>query len=165
MKKRAFLISGGAVAGLAATVAVNPIAQSLAAPATLNTSAVAVTTKTSTTPTTAKATPSRAKARTTASRAKAKTATSSAKRTITGAAVQERYGTVQVAISVTGKQVTGIQVLQVPGGRNQQFADYAIPTLTQEVLTAQSANVSIVSGASFISGGFLQSVASAIAKI
>ena len=150
MKKRAFLISGGAVAGLAATVAVNPIAQSLAAPAIINTSAVAVTTRTS------------MASRTTS--AKAPT-TSSAKRTISGAAVQERYGTVQVAINVTGRRITGIQVLQVPGGPNQQFADYAIPALTQEVLAAQSANVRIVSGASYISAGFLQSVATAIARI
>lgn len=153
MKKRAFLVSGGAVAGLAATVAVNPIAQSLAAPATINTSAVAVTTKTSTASSAAKATTTKAKA------------TASARRTITGAAVQERYGTVQVAISVTGRQVTGIQVLQAPGGRNQQFADYAVPILTQEVLAAQTANVSMVSGATFISSGFLQSVASAMSRM
>ncbi len=156
MKKRAFLVSGGAVAGLAATVVVNPIAQSLTAPAIINTSTVAVTTKTTSAPASVKAN--------TAS-AKVAAATSNSTRTITGSSVQERYGTVQVAITVTGKKITGIQVLQVPGGRNQQFADYAVPALTQEVLSAQSANVSMVSGASYISGGFLQSVATAIAKI
>ena len=144
------------MAGLAATVAVNPIAQSLAAPTTISATPVAVTTKSTAAVTTATKT----------KRASGNgSATPMATRTITGDAVQERYGTVQVELTVKGKTITNVQVLQAPGGSNQQFADYAVPVLTQEVLQAQSANVNVVSGASFISGGFLQSVASAIAKM
>ncbi len=144
------------MAGLVATVAVNPIAQTLAAPTIISASPVAVTTKTT----------SAAASAASSKQAPVNGGTApNATRTITGAAVQERYGTVQVALTVKGRTITDVRVLQVPGGSNQQFADYAVPTLTQEVLQAQSANVNIVSGASFISGGFLQSVASAIAKI
>lgn len=86
-------------------------------------------------------------------------------RTITGDAVDTWYGAVQVEITVTGTHIDSVSVVKAPTGRNQQFTDFAIPTLVQETLDAQSAKISSVSGASHTSEGFIKSLQSAIAKI
>jgi uncharacterized protein with FMN-binding domain len=78
--------------------------------------------------------------------------------------VNTRYGTFQVEITVKDGTITDVTVLRdgLNDGRSQQINNYAIPRLTKEVLSAQSANVQAVSGASFTSYGFINSVASAI---
>ena len=157
MKKRTVLVTTGLVAGIAGTIAVNPVAQSMGIAASSQISAAPVSLTTST-----GAAPTR---RSTKRKATPAAAAPAAPRTITGAAVQEPYGTVQAAITVQGKQITGVNVVQVPGGFDQQFADASIPTLTQEILSSQSANVSVVSGATYVSSAFLQSVDSAIQHI
>lgn len=91
--------------------------------------------------------------------------TSSGERTLTGDAVQTPYGPVQVSLVVNGTQITAVNMQQVPGGRNQRFTDYAIPILTQETLDAQSANISVASGASYTSMGFIQSLQSALSQM
>ena len=50
--------------------------------------------------------------------------------------------------------------LQLPGGnrRSTQIAQYAAPQLRSEVLVAQSAKVDAVSGATYTSQGYLQSL-------
>ena len=85
--------------------------------------------------------------------------------TIDGDAINTSYGPVQVQITVENRKITAVTMLQVPGGRNQQFTDYSVPTLIQETLQAQSANIAGVSGASHTSEGFIQSLASAVAKM
>jgi len=84
--------------------------------------------------------------------------------TYTGDAVQTRYGTVQVEITVTDGQITAVDALQAPSGnpRNEQITSHAVPILTDEVLAAQNANVDSVSGASYTSDGYLQSLQSAL---
>ena len=89
----------------------------------------------------------------------------SGERTLTGDAVQTAYGPVQVELIVNGTQITAVNVLQAPSGRNQRFSDYAIPILTQETLEAQSANISSASGASYTSMGFIQSLQSALSHL
>ncbi len=91
--------------------------------------------------------------------------TASGERTLTGDAVQTPYGPVQVAVVVNGTTITAVNMQQVPSGRNQRFTDYAIPILTQETLDAQSANISVASGASYISMGFIQSLQSALSQM
>jgi uncharacterized protein with FMN-binding domain len=86
-------------------------------------------------------------------------------KTLTGDPVQTNYGTVQVAIVVENKKITDVQVLQSPVGPNQRYSDYAVPVLKEQVLAAQSANIAGASGASYTSGGFIQSLQSAIAQI
>jgi uncharacterized protein with FMN-binding domain len=92
---------------------------------------------------------------------------SSASQTITGDAIQTQFGNVQVSVSFSGKTITKITVLQVPqeSGRDQEIASYSVPILQQEVLQSQSANVDSVSGATYTSEGYLQSVQSAIDKL
>ena len=78
-----------------------------------------------------------------------------------------RGGSVQVAITVDGSsgtyRITAITTPVQPGGRNASYSSYAIPTLTNEALAAQSSVINGVSGASQISAAWQASLTSAIA--
>jgi uncharacterized protein with FMN-binding domain len=84
--------------------------------------------------------------------------------TIVGAAVQNRYGSVQVSVTFTGTQITDVQTLQSPNREreSQQISQRSTPVLAQEVLAAQSAQIDTVSGATYTSQSYVQSVQSAI---
>jgi uncharacterized protein with FMN-binding domain len=82
---------------------------------------------------------------------------------VTGSAVQTPFGTVQVQVTIVSGKITNVTVLQAPqGGRSGQIAQYATPQLRSEVLTAQGANVDTISGATYTSQGYMQSVQSAL---
>ncbi|MEZ0111923.1 uncharacterized protein with FMN-binding domain [Catenulispora sp. EB89] len=93
-------------------------------------------------------------------------APASTTKTITGDAADTRYGPVQLAVTFSGKKITQIQVLQYPTetGRDQEINSYAIPQLNQQAMSAQSANIDGVSGATYTSEGYQQSLQSAIDK-
>jgi uncharacterized protein with FMN-binding domain len=82
----------------------------------------------------------------------------------TGQAVDTRYGPVQVRIDVSGGKISKIDVLQYPDGlqRDQDINSYALPVLNQEALSAQSAQIDSVSGATYTSDGYTQSLQSAL---
>lgn len=82
----------------------------------------------------------------------------------TGSAVDTPFGTVQVQVTISGGKITDVQALQLPTGRGhtQQVSSYAGPQLRSEVLQAQSANVNTISGATYTSNGYIQSVQSAL---
>ncbi|MBM6400376.1 FMN-binding protein [Phycicoccus sonneratiae] len=84
--------------------------------------------------------------------------------TFTGDAVQTRYGPVQVEITVAGGKITKSVVTQVPWNdhRDQEINSYAVPILNDEAVRAQSADIDMVSGATFTSDGYIQSLQSAI---
>jgi uncharacterized protein with FMN-binding domain len=84
----------------------------------------------------------------------------------TGQAVSTAYGPMQVQATLTGGRITGVKVLQQTnlGSLSQQIDASAIPQLTQEALTAQSARIHAVSGASYTSAGYIQSLQSALDK-
>jgi uncharacterized protein with FMN-binding domain len=81
-------------------------------------------------------------------------------RTIDGSVVDTPYGPVQVAVVLSGSHITDVQALQTPtlGSRSVRLAELATPILRQEVLQAQSAQVDTVSGATYTSEGYAQSV-------
>ena len=85
-------------------------------------------------------------------------------RTFTGAVDNTQYGPMQVAITVSGKTITKVTVVQQTdnGSESQSVDAMAIPKLTSEALAAQSANIDAVSGASYTSAGYKQSLQSAI---
>lgn len=93
-------------------------------------------------------------------------AASGTSKTVTGDAADTRFGPVQVAVTFDGKKITQIQVLQYPTetGRDQEINTYAIPQLNQQAMTAQSAQIDGVSGATYTSEGYQQSLQSAIDK-
>src|SRR5947209_9464524 len=85
---------------------------------------------------------------------------SSTTKTYTGTAADTRYGPVQVKITVTNGKVVAATSTEYPQNdpRDEQINSYAIPTLNQEAVQAgTSANIDMVSGATFTSNGYLQS--------
>jgi uncharacterized protein with FMN-binding domain len=90
--------------------------------------------------------------------------TSSAAKTYTGSVASTRWGDVQVTITVANGKITDVAVPIYPSGngRDQEINAYALPTLRQETLDAQSANISTVSGATVTSDGYLESLQSAL---
>ncbi|GAB6856890.1 FMN-binding protein [Microbacterium xylanilyticum] len=84
--------------------------------------------------------------------------------TFTGQAADTRYGAVQVAITVSGGQITDVAVPQYPNTerRDEEINAQALPILIDETKSAQSAQIDMVSGATFTSDGYTQSLQSAI---
>lgn len=82
----------------------------------------------------------------------------------TGTAADAYYGTVQVKAVVQNGKLVDVTFLQHPSDRSTSRAinNQAMPMLTQEAIVAQSAQVDGVSGATFTSQAFQQSLASAL---
>jgi uncharacterized protein with FMN-binding domain len=91
---------------------------------------------------------------------------SQAARTVTGSVVNTQYGPMQVQLTLVGQRITKVTVLQQTnvGAMSAQIDSAAIPQLTRETLTAQSARIDAVSGASYTSAGYIQSLQSALDK-
>ena len=92
------------------------------------------------------------------------TGSSAADGTYTGDSVPTRFGNVQVQVTVSGGQITDVTPLHLTDrdGRSVQISNRAAPILREEVLSAQSANVRMVSGATYTSEGYLNSLQSAL---
>lgn len=86
--------------------------------------------------------------------------------TFTGAAEPNFYGVVQVRVVVRGGRITDVQAVQLPSdrARSAYISEVAGPMLKSEVIQAQSARIDIISGATFTSEGYAQSVASALGQ-
>jgi uncharacterized protein with FMN-binding domain len=84
--------------------------------------------------------------------------------TFTGTSVQTRFGPVQVQITVANGSITEVTALQLTDEdqRSVSISNRTAPVLRQEVLTAQSANVQGVSGATYTSDAYLSSLQSAL---
>src|SRR4051795_4983393 len=87
--------------------------------------------------------------------------------TATGDAIDTQYGPVQVRVTVKDGKITAIQGLVLTGNdpRSAEISSFAEPTLKQEALSAQSADIDAVSGATFTSAGYAQSLQSALDKL
>ncbi|GIT79675.1 hypothetical protein LLS1_13440 [Leifsonia sp. LS1] len=83
---------------------------------------------------------------------------------VTGSAVDTRYGPVQVKVTFSGSTITAIDAVQYPNGsgRDVEVNQQALPVLQQEALASQSANIDTVSGATYTSEGYIQSLQSAL---
>jgi uncharacterized protein with FMN-binding domain len=170
--RRAILTIGGTVAGLAALLAFksHPVADASAAraPATTPSPTLAAgpssaAGRSSTdghgrSQSHGSATSSPTSASTSAS------ASASASRTVTGTVANTQDGPMQVQIVLTGQRITKVNVLQQTdnGQMSNQIDSFAIPKLTSETLTAQSARIDAVSGATYTSQGYIQSLQSAL---
>jgi uncharacterized protein with FMN-binding domain len=84
----------------------------------------------------------------------------------TGHVFPNFYGDVQVQVIVSGGRITDVKALQYPTDRPQSayISSVAIPYLHDEVLKAQSGQIDIISGATFTSQSYAQSVQSALAR-
>lgn len=81
-------------------------------------------------------------------------------RTIDGDVVRTPYGPVQVALTLDHGRIVDVRTLRTPSDadRSVRLAALATPVLRSEVLSAQSARVDSVSGATYTSAGYAQSV-------
>ena len=93
--------------------------------------------------------------------------TTTGTKTIVGSTEQTPYGPLQVSVTFTNGKITAVKALQTPNrhGYSVQVNAYAVPILTQEAVTANSANIDTVSGATFTSQAYAQSLQSAIDKL
>ncbi|MDT7843988.1 FMN-binding protein [Streptomyces justiciae] len=84
--------------------------------------------------------------------------------TFTGDSVQTRWGPVQVRITVKDGKLTDVTAVVYPSDnpRDQEINGYALPRLRTEALQAQSADIDTVSGATYTSDGYRQSLQSAL---
>jgi uncharacterized protein with FMN-binding domain len=89
---------------------------------------------------------------------------SAGERAVTGHTVTTVYGPVQVRVVERARKIVAVNILQHPAetAMDIQIGQYAFPRLVGETLTAQSARIDTVSGATYTSGGYIQSLQSAL---
>jgi uncharacterized protein with FMN-binding domain len=158
--RRAVLAFGSTVAGL---ILLLSFRSHSGAAASAGVSAAGTGSDSSSTAPSAAATPS---ASASAAGGMASGGTASGSKVITGDVVNGPYGPSQVAITLSGDKITKVTVLQHTddGSNSQQIDGNALPKLTAETLTAQSAKIDAVSGASYTSAGYIKSLQSALDK-
>jgi uncharacterized protein with FMN-binding domain len=100
------------------------------------------------------------------SRASATTASSTRPRTIVGPTISTRYGPVQVAVILAGGRLQDVRALQLPSGdgKTNDINSQAGPLLRQEAMAAQGASIDTISGASYTSDGYRQSLQAALGR-
>ena len=95
---------------------------------------------------------------------KSSSSQSSTRQTVRGALVSTPYGNVQVEVVLVGKRITDVQALHLTdaNGHSRAISAGAAPTLRREALTAQSATIDTVSGATYTSEGYKTSLQAAL---
>jgi uncharacterized protein with FMN-binding domain len=83
---------------------------------------------------------------------------------VTGQVAQTQWGPVQVRLTIVNGSITKVAVLQYPSGnsRDVELANYSLPVLIRETIANQSAHIDMVSGATYTSTGYIQSLQSAL---
>ncbi|HEX7305150.1 FMN-binding protein [Lentzea sp.] len=91
-------------------------------------------------------------------------ASSGGANTVTGPAVDTRWGPVQVEVTFDGGRITAVTVPVYPDGnrKDEQINARALPILVKETLSAQSADIDTVSGATVTSEGYVSSLQAAL---
>lgn len=84
---------------------------------------------------------------------------SSSSKVVKGSTVSTEKGDVQVEVTFKGDKITAVQMLLQPMGPTTEGA---IPTLIEETLSAQSADIDAVSGATITSDGYKTSLQAAL---
>jgi uncharacterized protein with FMN-binding domain len=104
---------------------------------------------------------------TVASAAGASTSGSGSTQTVDGPVESNRWGNVQVEVTVDDGRITDVTLLQVPDshGHSVEINDRAVPVLEQETLSAQSAHIDMVSGATDTSQGYITSLQAALDQL
>jgi len=73
-----------------------------------------------------------------------------------------------VSVTASGSKITAVTIASLDDGgnfRSQSIDQQSIPILEQEAMQAQSANIQGVSGASYTSAGFQQSLQGALQSL
>lgn len=83
--------------------------------------------------------------------------------TVTGSLIATRYGNVEVQVTVAAGKITNVTAVELPsGGRSGEISSYVAPLLASEALSAQSAKIDIVSGATYTSQAYARSLQAAL---
>lgn len=148
---RAPFVLGATVAGTAALVAFRPHAAATTPPAVATTTASASSSRVSSQSSSASSSSS---------------ASGSGSKAYLGAVEPNQYGNVQVKITVSGGKITDVEAVQLPQNdpRSSEISSSVAPTLREEALQAQSAQIDFVSGATYTSTGYQASLASAVGQ-
>jgi uncharacterized protein with FMN-binding domain len=87
--------------------------------------------------------------------------------TATGPRIETDYGPVQVRVIVREGAIVEIEALILPSHheRSRWIAANLVPRLRQRILTAQTSDVDVMSGATFTSGGYLRSLQAALDQL
>jgi uncharacterized protein with FMN-binding domain len=86
--------------------------------------------------------------------------------TATGPLIQTRYGDIEVQVTVSSGRITNVTAVELPtGGRSGRISQAVGPILQQEVLQAQSANIDLISGATYTSEAYAESVQGALDQL
>jgi uncharacterized protein with FMN-binding domain len=93
-------------------------------------------------------------------------ASSSSDHTYTGQDVFYRYGDIEVAVTLSGSRLVTVSVPQNDASSpySQTVNSAAVPVLVKEAVAAQGVNFDVVSGATYTSDAFAQSLQSALDK-
>jgi uncharacterized protein with FMN-binding domain len=159
--RRAVLTLGSTVAGLAALLTFKSHAIAAAAPDASTPPASAATSQPAATPAGAKGA---AAGKSAAASPSASTQAAARTVTVTGTVATTAYGPMQVRVTLDGTRITKVTVVQRTddGGTSDTIDASAIPKLTSETLAAQSAHIDAVSGASYTSSGYIESLQNAL---
>jgi uncharacterized protein with FMN-binding domain len=84
--------------------------------------------------------------------------------TVTGPVVQTQFGPVQVQVTLANGKITNVTALQLPSDRQRSAYISGIvgPMLQGEALAAQSAQIDLISGATYTSDAYAQSLQAAL---
>ncbi len=167
--KRSPIVLAGTAVGLAGVLAYNTSSSPAVVGASAGTTAAQPATSTASSATTAMTASSTTHAPSTST---SKTSTSTAAkiaktRSATGQDVSFQYGDLEVKVTKVGSRITDVSVVQadVSDPHSQSIDLVAIPQLRQEAIAAQSAKIDGVSGASYTSAAYEQSLQSALDKL
>jgi uncharacterized protein with FMN-binding domain len=76
-----------------------------------------------------------------------------------------RWGPVQAAVYIKNNKITDVKIATSPENFRSQFIDeQAVPLLRQETLQAQGDQIDMISGATYTSEAFMQSLQGALKK-
>ena len=78
------------------------------------------------------------------------------------------FGILSVKVTVSKSKITKVAIGAINDGGNSRsisIDQYSIPLLEQETMQAQSGNIQSISGASYTSAGFAQSLQSALKQV
>lgn len=172
--RRAPVVLGATAVGLVGVLAFHTPPSTLAVggvkPATLRgpTTSAGASPPTTSPPTSTTSPPTTAGHAATSAPATTTPPTTAATRSATGEQVSYGYGVLSVAVTVTGSRITSVRIASLDDGANPRSASIdqqSIPILEQQALSAQSASIDGVSGATYTSQGFAQSLQSALTKL
>jgi len=147
--KRALIVGTGTLAGVAAVLALNPDGTTASAGALQIGSTKPAATSTATPGSTGGS------------------SSTSAGTTATGSSVDVGYGTVQVQAALSGGRIVDITALALPqnDGHSARISQESFPLLVQQALAAQSSQIAGISGASYTSYGFAESLKAALLSV